>query len=166
MESMDKKISMKRVSAAYCWAAYLVALALTGGLDVALKSYAPTLGPLWKGLALNAFATAVVWAFSLGASNTSVYDPVRARSPSRAGCLMGTRKAGQCRFLPVGDARKECRANSMCPCVMLANGLFRSPPLGRPARAGPIGRASPAVAQERDGSPAQLSLREPWKRAP
>jgi steroid 5-alpha reductase family enzyme len=74
-----------KVSALTCWAAYVAALMVFVGGAMALEAHAPELGPLWKGLALNAAATVTVWVFSLASGNTSVYDPYWCLAPLALG---------------------------------------------------------------------------------
>jgi len=72
---------VRRVSAAWCWLAYIVAFVASGLAASAFDAGYPELGPLWSGLLLNLLATCVVWCFSLTASNTSVYDPYWCLAP-------------------------------------------------------------------------------------
>jgi len=62
------------VSATTCRAAYAVALISITAVAPTLAS-ATSLGPLSTGLALDAIATAIVYAFSFASNNSSVYDP-------------------------------------------------------------------------------------------
>ncbi|KAJ1626848.1 hypothetical protein T492DRAFT_195355 [Pavlovales sp. CCMP2436] len=72
------ELPVRRISAAWCWLAYIVAFVASGLAASALDAGYPELGPLWK---VNLLATCVVWCSSLAASNTSVYDPYWCLAP-------------------------------------------------------------------------------------
>ena len=81
VQTRSKRAAAKRVSAAYCWCAYITALAAIT-MDALVLEPPPSLEgclllerPLLRGLIYDVAATLIVYAFSLFADNSSVYDP-------------------------------------------------------------------------------------------
>ena len=71
VQTRRSKRAERRVSAAYCWCAYITALAAITAAALALEP-PPS---LLRGLVYDVAATLIVYAFSLFADNSSVYDP-------------------------------------------------------------------------------------------
>lgn len=63
------------VSAATCWAAYVVAIVSVFATIPFVDAAFPSLGPLAKSLVLDVGGTIVVYCFSFMGGNSSVYDP-------------------------------------------------------------------------------------------
>ena len=82
VQTRSNRAAAKRVSAAYCWCAYITALAAIT-MDALVLEPPPSLPqgcpllerPLLRGLIYDVAATLIVYAFSLFADNSSVYDP-------------------------------------------------------------------------------------------
>ena len=76
MQTRSKRAAAKRVSAGYCWCAYITALAAITAAALMLEPPPSLQGrPLLLGLVYDVAATLIVYAFSLFADNSSVYDP-------------------------------------------------------------------------------------------
>ncbi len=76
MVQTRSKSAAKRVSAAYCWCAYITALAAITAAALLLEPSPSLQGrPLLRGLVYDVAATLIIYAFSLFADNSSVYDP-------------------------------------------------------------------------------------------
>ena len=72
MVQTRSKKAERRVSAAYCWCAYITALAAITAVALVFDESPPS---LLRGLVYDVAATLIVYAFSLFADNSSVYDP-------------------------------------------------------------------------------------------
>ena len=76
MVQTRSKAAQRRVSAAYCWCAYITALAAITVVALVVEPPPSLRGrPLLRGLGFDVVATVIVYAFSLLADNSSVYDP-------------------------------------------------------------------------------------------
>ena len=76
VQTRRSKIAQLHVSAAYCWCAYITALAAITAAALMLELPPSLQGrPLLRGLIFDVAATLIVYAFSLFADNSSVYDP-------------------------------------------------------------------------------------------
>ena len=76
VQTRSKSAAAKRVSAAYCWCAYITALAVITAAALALEPPSSLRRrPLLRGLGFDVAATLIIYAFSLFADNSSVYDP-------------------------------------------------------------------------------------------
>ena len=72
VQTRGSKRAERRVSAAYCWCAYITALAVITAVALVIDDTPPS---LLRGLGFDVVATLIVYAFSLVADNSSVYDP-------------------------------------------------------------------------------------------
>lgn len=76
MQTRRSKRAQLHVSAAYCWCAYITALVAITAAALVLEPPPSLRGrPLLRGLIFDVAATVIVYAFSLFADNSSVYDP-------------------------------------------------------------------------------------------
>ena len=76
MQTRRSKKAQLHVSAAFCWCAYITALAVITTAALVLEPQPSLRGrPLLRGLIFDVAATAIIYAFSLVADNSSVYDP-------------------------------------------------------------------------------------------
>ena len=76
MVQTRSKAAQRRVSAAYCWCAYITALAAITVVALVVEPPPSLRGrPLLRGLGFDVAATLIVYGFSLFADNSSVYDP-------------------------------------------------------------------------------------------
>ena len=72
----SKQAAQLHVSAAYCWCAYITALVAITAAALVLEPPPSLQGrPLLRGLIADVAATCIVYAFSLFADNSSIYDP-------------------------------------------------------------------------------------------
>jgi len=76
VQTRRSKKAQLHVSAAFCWCAYITALAVITTAALVLEPQPSLRGrPLLRGLIFDVAATAIIYAFSLVADNSSVYDP-------------------------------------------------------------------------------------------
>ena len=103
------------LSASALLLAYLVAGAAAVTTAAVARRLVPGLHPVLAAAAADLLATIVVFAFSAGFDNSSIYDPVLERRARADRPLLGARAPGQCRHAaPPGRGPRSCSAPGPC----------------------------------------------------